>query len=112
MLKSRPCHERLSVRESSAAMRIRALDPELFGLERNGEARSLHHEAAALAGKPAAVAGRESLGQRPGLVRREPQAQQVAVALGLGPVLEVGARMQDLVVVQELDVARTEVHRE
>jgi len=32
--------------------------------------------------------------------------------LGLWPVLEIGARVQDLVVVQQLDVARTKIHRE
>src|SRR5437016_14341157 len=32
--------------------------------------------------------------------------------LGLWPVLEIGARVQDLVVVQQLDVPWTEIHRE
>src|ERR1051326_8643381 len=41
-------------------------DPEfLFGLERHGKPRSLHHDAAALAREHAAVARREHLGERP-----------------------------------------------
>jgi len=53
-----------------------------------------------------------ALGQRAAVGEREPEAQQVALALGRGMVLEGGAGVVGDVVVDELDVARREHHFE
>src|SRR5690242_311532 len=53
--------------------------------------RSLADDAAAIANRDAAVAFCKNPRQRPGTGRGQPQAQQVPLTLGLGPVL-VGER--------------------
>ena len=72
--------------------------------------RSLADDAAAIANCDAAVAFCKNRRQRPGAGRGQPQAQQVPFALDLGPVLVGRAGMQDCMVVQELDIARDEIH--
>ena len=54
----------------------------------------------------------QGLGQWQPVTAIEPQAQQVALALGLVPVLESGAVVQNLVIVDELDVTRLEFHHQ
>ena len=83
-----------------------------FRLERNLDICALEHNSASLPWRDAAVARRVHLRKRPRLERRQPQPEKVTMPLGLGPVLEIGARVQDLVVVQQLDVPWAEIHRE
>src|SRR5215472_1534287 len=86
--------------------------PRLCRNQRRVQPRVLADDAAAIARRDSAVALGEHRRQRPRARRRQPQAQQVALALDLGPVLVSGAGVQDRVIVQELDVARHEVHVE
>src|SRR5205814_7369000 len=74
--------------------------------------RPLADDAAAIADRDAAVAFCKNRRQRPGTGRGQPQAQQVPLALALGPVLVGRAGVQDRMVVQELDIARNEIHIE
>src|SRR5438552_7811055 len=83
-----------------------------FRLKRNLDHRTLEHDSAPFAWRHTAVARRVHLRKRPRLERRHPQPEKVTMPLGLWPVLEIGARVQDLVVMQQLDVAWTEIHRE
>src|SRR5580765_3524335 len=48
--------------------------------------------------------------ERPRRGELEPQAQHVALLMGLGAVHEASARVQDRVVVDELDVAGLQIH--
>src|ERR1700682_2801810 len=47
--------------------------------------------------------------QRPTVWRAEPKAKQMSFPLRLGPVLVIGAIVQDHVVVDQLDIARLEL---
>src|SRR5207248_8662270 len=80
--------------------------------QRRVRAGSLADDAAAVAGGEAAVDFYENRRQRPRLRRGKPQAEEVALALGLEPVLIGRAGVQDRVIVQELDVAWHESHVE
>ena len=62
-------------------------------------------DAATLAGNHGAVAFRKNHRQRPSLLGSQPQTQQVALALRLGPILEGGAIVQERVVMHQLNVA-------
>ena len=57
----------------------------------------------------AAVSVSEDWWQWPTVRRTEPKAKQMSLALGLGPILVIGAIVQDHVVVDELDIARLEL---
>ena len=72
--------------------------------------RTRRRNPAAAPGLGRAVARREAVRQGPAVPRRQPQPQQVPATLGLGVVRERRAIVQDHVVVDELDVARGEVH--
>ena len=56
-----------------------------------------HDDAATVADGDRAVALGEHFGQRPGIGRRQPQTQEMAAALRLGPVHEAGAVVQELI---------------
>src|SRR5438105_2391224 len=66
----------------------------VFRLPRNRAANPMDHDAATLAGNHGAVAFRKNLRQRPSLLGSQPQTQQVALALRLGPILEGGPVVQ------------------
>jgi hypothetical protein len=74
--------------------------------------RSVANDAATIADREVAVAFRKDWGKRPGAGRGKPQPQQVPLAFGLRPVLISRARVQDRMIVQELNVARHEIHVE
>eukprot|EP00192_Tetraselmis_astigmatica_P018846 CAMPEP_0117664136 /NCGR_PEP_ID=MMETSP0804-20121206/9035_1 /TAXON_ID=1074897 /ORGANISM="Tetraselmis astigmatica, Strain CCMP880" /LENGTH=252 /DNA_ID=CAMNT_0005471301 /DNA_START=166 /DNA_END=924 /DNA_ORIENTATION=+ len=57
------------------------------------------------AGLRASVALRKDGWERPSVLRAQPQAQQVALGAALRPILEGGTGVEELVVVQDLDVA-------
>jgi hypothetical protein len=57
--------------------------------------RSLADDAATIADREVAVACRKDRGKRPGAGRRNPQPQQVPLALRLRPILVSRARVQD-----------------
>src|SRR5688572_31073424 len=74
--------------------------------------RAFHDDAAAVADRDGAVAGGEGAGQLTAVGGAEPEAEQVTLARGIGPVLELGAIVQDLMIVNQLDIARLERHLE
>ena len=78
------------------------------GSERRVRPRPLADDPTAIARRDAAVALGEYRRQLPCIRRRQPQPEQMPLALRVEPVLIAGARVQDRVVVQELDVARHE----
>src|SRR5688572_3329053 len=83
-----------------------------YDLQRGVGGRSVHDDAAAVADGDGTVADGEGGRERAAVGRTEPEPQQVALARWVGPVLELGAVVQDLVVVHQLDIARLERHLE
>lgn len=84
----------------------------LLRFEGRGEDLAGDSEAAAqrTADLELAVAGPQGFRQRQAIRAVEPQPQQMALALGLRPILEFGAVVQGLVVVDELNVPCLEFH--
>src|SRR5690554_5389844 len=81
-------------------------------MDGNRRASAFHDDSTAVARRDAAVAYGEGRRQRPAVLWTKPQPQQMPVTLGFGPVHEIAAGMKNLVVVQQLDVARFEAHFE
>src|ERR1041385_4361860 len=74
--------------------------------------RAWDPDATSVAGSNRTEALCRDFGKRTCVRRRQPQAQQVSLALGLGIILERGAIVQDRVVVHELNVAGFEFHHQ
>src|SRR5262249_403619 len=81
-----------------------------FGVERRRQLQSRHCEAASFAGSDLSISVGEYRRQRARVKRRQPQSQQVALALGLRAVIESRAVVQDGMVVNQLYVAWTKLH--
>src|SRR6516164_3893910 len=75
------------------------------GLQRRDHAHARQHDPSPVSDLGAAVAVGEDRRQRPPVGRAKPEPKQVALALGLRPILVIGAVMQDHVVMKELYIA-------
>ena len=80
--------------------------------QRRVQSGALADDAAAIARRDPAVAFGEHRRQWARARRRQPQSQQMPLALNLWPVLVAGSGVQNRVIMQELNVARHERHVE
>src|SRR5262245_64796164 len=81
-----------------------------FCVERRRQVHSRYCEAASFAWRDLSISFGEDRRERARVSWRQPQSQQVALALGLRPILESRAIVQDRVVVNNIYVARAEIH--
>src|SRR5215213_2455518 len=81
-------------------------------VKRNRWLRACHSNATAISWRNRTEALRVDFRKRTRVWRREPEAQEVSLALGLRVILECSAIVQDGVVVHELNVAPFEFHHQ
>jgi hypothetical protein len=87
---------------SNACVTARAASSASF--QRRGHLNARQHDASSISNLGAPVSVSEDRWQWPTIRRAKPKAKEMSLALGLGPILVVGAIVRDHVVVDELDV--------